>query len=312
MIPFLTEPDLPPPDWEALIAALAEGHRMPPALVDDAAAAVGPNTVQARVALVPGLGAATKTFTVRPANPARGLPTVQGVMVLFDADAGAPAALIDSAAVTNRKTVADSLLGARLLARPDARTLAIVGTGSVARALIGGYAAAFPQLAEIRVWGREPAKAAAVAALHPKARPAPSLAEAVRGADVISAATASPTPLIEGADIDPGAHVDLIGAYRADMREADDTLLRRGRLFVDSRETTIGRIGELVIPMAAGVISAADVQGDLYDLVQGRARRCARDEITVYKNGGGAHLDLMIATALLAGRQSATAEQPDR
>ena len=103
-------------------------------------------------------------------------------------------------------------------------------------------------------------------------------------------------PVILGRHVRPGTHVDLIGAYKADMREADDDLIRRGALFVDSRATTIGHIGELAIPMAAGVIAPDHVLGDLYDLVRPDARRRASpDEITIYKNGGGAHLDLMIA-----------------
>ncbi len=119
-------------------------------------------------------------------------------------------------------------------------------------------------------------------------------------ADVVSVATMSSDPIIRGARLKPGAHLDLVGAYTPDMREADDEAIRRGRLFVDYRGTTIEHIGELMIPLKTGVIGEADVLGDLYDLVAGNTRPRAAGDITVYKNGGGAHLDLMTARAILA------------
>lgn len=120
-----------------------------------------------------------------------------------------------------------------------------------------------------------------------------------READLICSAIACPEPIIKGAWLKPGTHVDLIGAFSADMREADDEVLTCGSLFVDARETTINHIGELMIPLAAGVISEADVLADLSDLCQQRhAGRRSEDEITVFKNGGGGHLDLMCARIL--------------
>ena len=106
-------------------------------------------------------------------------------------------------------------------------------------------------------------------------------------------------PVLRGAWIHPGTHVDLIGAYKADMREADDDLISSAALYVDSRETTIHHIGELMMPIASGAITEASVLGDLYDLAEGSATaRLSPGEITVFKNGGGAHLDLMIASFL--------------
>ena len=122
-----------------------------------------------------------------------------------------------------------------------------------------------------------------------------SAEDAVRGADIITSATASRSPVIKGDWVKQGAHIDLVGAHGADMREADDALISSASLFVDSHETVLEHIGELRIPIAKRVISPADVKGDLYDLVMADSHRRDDDEITLFKNGGGAHLDLMMA-----------------
>ena len=129
-----------------------------------------------------------------------------------------------------------------------------------------------------------------------------SLADAVEQADIITSATMSTNPLLKGEWLRPGQHLDLIGAYRPDMREADDEVLRRGRLFVDSRDTTIDHIGELKTPISEGVISQHDVIADFYQM--DRMRRECDDEITVFKNGGGAHLDLMTSRYILSSWQA--------
>jgi ornithine cyclodeaminase len=131
------------------------------------------------------------------------------------------------------------------------------------------------------------------------------LAEAVAGADIVATATLSSTPVLHGAWLQPGQHLDLIGAFRADMREADDAALTRARIFVDSFETTLDHIGELRDPLARGVIGRADVLGDLNDLVAGRVGRGSANEITLFKNGGGAHLDLMVGREVLAAWRAA-------
>ena len=130
------------------------------------------------------------------------------------------------------------------------------------------------------------------------------LGEAVSEADIVSCATMCNDPVLLGRWLRPGTHVDLVGAYRLDMREADNEAMRRGRIFVNFRGTTLGHIGELMIPIKTGVIREADVLADLYDLANGASGRRARDEITVYKNGGGAHLDLMTAIAIVEGAKA--------
>ena len=156
--------------------------------------------------------------------------------------------------------------------------------------------AAFPQ-AQFTVWNRSPEGAQALQATFPDIAIADDLETAVRQADIVTSATMSTDPIIKGEWLQPGQHIDLIGAYRPDMREVDDAALNCARVFVDSRETTVGHIGELKIPIAAGAFSADDVVADYYQLDQFQRHNPA--EITLFKNGGGAHLDLMTSRFIL-------------
>ncbi|GGB94647.1 ornithine cyclodeaminase [Marinobacterium zhoushanense] len=287
--------------WTGAIEALRAGHRMPKARVGDLFLGPSDATLLNRAAYIEGVGYGVKAVTVFDQNPAAGLETVQGAMLVFEPDHGCVSAVIDSRLVTELKTAGDSVLGAQLLARPDSRHLLIVGAGTVAANLIKAYVEGFPALEKISVWARRYEKAEALVEAM-RALPldvdivaVPDLADAVAQADIVSTATMARDPILKGEWVTPGTHVDLIGAFKADMREADDALIASSSLFVDSRETTIRHIGELKIPIEAGVISAESVKGDLYDLVQGKPARQSADEITVYKNGGGAHLDTMIA-----------------
>ncbi len=294
--------------WAPMVAALAEGHRAARAGIGDVFLHRGPDTLLSRAAWIDGLGVGVKSVTVMPGNPARGRPSVQGAMVVFDDETGAVAAVIESGLVTKWKTAADSVLGATLLARPDARRLLILGAGVVAASLVEAYAALFPGLEGIALWNRTPDRAEALATRLAPTFPATAIRDlpaAVAAADIVSCATMSRTPVLHGAWVRPGTHVDLIGAFTADMREADDALIAGGRLFVDARATTIHHIGELTIPLAAGVITEADVRGDLYDLCRGAPGREAPGDVTVFKNGGGAHLDLMTARVILRAFEGA-------
>lgn len=298
MVPYITAADVAGRlDWGVLVAALAEGHRGAVPVVGDQFLARGADTLLSRAAWIDGMGVAVKSVTVVPGNAARGLPSVHGALVLFDDATGQVEAVIDSALVTRWKTVADSLLGARLLAGPEVRRLLVVGAGAVADGLIDGYRAMFPGIA-VAVWNRTRARAVALAEAV-GAEVAGDLAEAVGAADIVATATMATEPVLRGEWLRAGQHLDLIGAYKADMREADDACLRRARIFVDSYETTIGHIGELMDPLARGVIGRADVLGDLRALVAGTAGRRGPEEITLFKNGGGAHLDLMTARVIL-------------
>lgn len=300
MIPVLTRDAVEPLlDWLALADALADGHRRPPAQIEDVLLERGDDKLLSRAAWIEGLGIGVKSVTIFPGNPARDLPSVQGAMLVYDDVTGVIEAVIDNALITKWKTAGDSLLGARLLARRTARKLLIIGAGTVAASLIEAYSSLIPDL-EPTVWARRPEAAEALAARYPGTRVAGDLEQAVRGADIVSCCTMAKAPVLLGDWLQPGQHIDLIGAYTPDMREADDTALHRARVFVDSRATTLGHIGELKIPLAQGVITEADVLGDFHDLVAGHTGRQTDDEITLFKNGGGAHLDLMTARMILA------------
>ncbi|MGZ9812078.1 ornithine cyclodeaminase family protein [Pseudoroseicyclus sp. H15] len=279
-------------EWLALTDAIAAGHQLPKAEVKDSILRRGGDTMLSRAAWIDGLGIGVKTATVFPGNGARGLPSVGGAMSLFSDETGELAGLVDFHLVTKWKTAGDSLLAARRLARPEAREILILGAGTVAASLIEAYGAAFPG-ARFALWNRTPARAEALAEAT-GAEVAGDLEAAVRGAEIVASATMSTEPLIKGDWLQPGQHIDLIGAYRPDMREADDAAMARARVFVDSRATTIGEIGELIAPMEEGAITEADVLADYYQ-PEAFARQSA-DEITLFKNGGGAHLDLMVAT----------------
>ncbi|MGJ8587777.1 MAG: ornithine cyclodeaminase family protein [Yoonia sp.] len=294
MIPF--EEGQKKLDWLALTDALAAGHDGPKADVADVFLYEGENTLLNRSAWIAGLGLAVKCATIFPGNKALGKPAIGGAVNLFSGTDGALEAILDFALVTKWKTAGDSLLAARRLARPDSKNILIVGAGTVGHSLYEAYGAAFPQ-AQFTVWNRSPEGAQAFQAAHPDVAIAGDLERAVRQADIITSATMSTEPVVKGAWLQPGQHVDLIGAYRPDMREVDDAALQKARVFVDSRETTIGHIGELKIPIAAGAFHAADVVADYYELDQ--FQRHNNDEITLFKNGGGAHLDLMTSRYIL-------------
>ncbi|MDQ0322795.1 ornithine cyclodeaminase [Pararhizobium capsulatum DSM 1112] len=250
---------------------------------------------------------AVKMVGVFPGNPelVPPQPSVQGLVALFDGKTGGALATCDGAALTFRKTAADSALGVALLARPDAEVLLVVGAGGLAPHVIEAHTSVRPSIRRVLIWNRNPARAEMLAAdLRAKGRDVSSVSvldEAVAEADIISCVTMATEPLVRGALLKPGTHVDLIGAYTPDMREADDDTLRRaGRLFVDTRTNSEGS-GDVSGPLAAGIITRADIVADLCDLCNGtHPGRRSTEEITVYKNVGGGHLDMFTARHLLA------------
>jgi len=290
--------------WPLLVDALDQGHRLGRGRTADLLLTEGEDALLNRAAWKPGYGLGLKTVSCFFGNPRRTppLPSVQGLFVLFDPEDGRPLAVIDGAGITAWKTAADSALGSRYLSRPDARRLLMAGAGAMARPLIQAHRSVRPGIERVAIWNRTPARAEALAreldAEGLAVEVAGDLADAVGSADIISCATMSQEPLIRGEWLRPGAHLDLVGAFTATMREADDAAIRRGRLFVDARETTIEHVGELMIPIAKGVIRAEDVVADLYDLAAGLPWQRTANDITLFKNGGGAHLDLMTALAI--------------
>ncbi|MGB5556424.1 MAG: ornithine cyclodeaminase [Paracoccaceae bacterium] len=285
-------------DWLVLTEALEAGHLLPRAEIKDSFLYRGKDTVLSRAAWIDGLGIAVKSATIFPGNKALGKASVNGGVTLFSDADGTLEAVVDFHLVTKWKTAGDSLLAARKLARKDARKILIIGAGAVATSLREAYGALVPDAA-FTVWNRSREGAEALAAAFPGMAVARDLEAAVRAADIVTSATMTTEPILRGEWLQPGQHIDLIGAYRPDMREADDAALQRARIFVDSRATTMEHIGELKAPLASGVIAEGDVLADYYDLAGGGFARRSDDEITLFKNGGGAHLDLMTSAYIL-------------
>ncbi len=245
-----------------------------------------------------------KIVTVYPDNTARDLPSVMGTYLMLDGRTGEPTASIDGPALTARRTAAASALAADYLARPDAQNLLMVGTGRLAGNLIEAHAAIRP-IRQTVIWGRDRNKAERLARrldsnTH-QVTATDDLEAAARAADIISCATTSRDPLIHGDWLAEGVHVDLVGGFRPDMREADDRVIERGRIFVDTRAGALAEAGDIVQPIGAGILEAGDIAGDLFELCQEkRVGRQSPAEITVFKSVGTALEDLAAAELLLA------------
>lgn len=307
--PIFIGPEIEPRlDWRNAVEALREGHLRGRGEIRDMLISAKKSQLFTRAALVYGSGAGVKVVTINPENAKKpgGKPAVQGAFLLFDKDDGALDCIIDGALLTKWKTAADSLLGANLLLETPPKRLTIMGAGAIAVALLEAYPALFPSLEEITIWARHADKAAALAAQmsHDKRK---ILAEgdarrAAADADVIACATGAHEPVLSGAWVKAGAHVDLIGAHSTEMREGDDALHARANIYVDDPRTAIDDIGELSIPITNGAIKRDDILADLFDLCRGDRPKAHGKDITVFKNGGGAHLDLMMAQYFLRVR----------
>ncbi|WP_372610654.1 ornithine cyclodeaminase family protein [Aquicoccus sp.] len=294
MIPFVEGEKLL--DWVGLTRAFEGGHKRPKAEIGDTFLYRDPDTLLSRAAWIDGMGIAVKSATIFPGNPVKGKPMIGGAVNLYDDADGRFEAIVDFHLVTKWKTAGDSLLAAMKLARKDSRKVLIVGAGTVGRSLREAYGAGFPG-AEFTVWNRTRENAEKMAAEYPGMRVADDLEAAVAEADIVTSATMSTDPLLRGEWFRPGQHIDLIGAYRPDMREVDDAALQRARVFVDSFDTTVGHIGEIRIPLESGAVRRADLVADYYEME--KFTRNSEDEITLFKNGGGAHLDLMTSRYIL-------------
>ncbi len=282
--------------WRDLTNAIQLGHELNKAEISDTFLYRRDDTLLSRSAWIDGMGIAVKCATIFPGNKNFKKPAINGAVNLFDDKTGQLSAVIDFHLVTKWKTAGGSILAAKLLARPNSRNILILGAGTVAYTLRQAYGNFFPD-AHFSVWNRTSERAEKFAANFPNTMAVNDLEKAISNADIISAATMSSEPLINGKWLKPGQHIDLIGAYRPDMREADDITLKRSKIFVDSFETTIDHIGELKIPIASAAIEREDVLSDFYNIEA--FHRSSDDEITLFKNGGGAHLDLMTAHFIL-------------
>lgn len=246
-----------------------------------------------------------KTVTVHPDNPSQGTPqpSVQGAYLLLYGQTGAPRALIDGPALTARRTAAASALASRFLSRPNSQRLVMIGTGRLAPDLITAHRAERP-IAHVAVWGREQKKAENLARRMSGQGfdivACDDLEGAIADADIVSCATTSRRPFFDGEWLAPGTHVDLVGGFRPDMREADDTVISRARVFVDTRTGAMSEAGDITQPLAAGLIAADDIVAELSELCRDEhIGRSSITEITMFKSVGTALEDLAAAELLI-------------
>lgn len=292
--------------WAALIAALRQGFvqgcevpaRHPHAIGDAGTTLLMP-------AWRVGGRLGVKTVNIFPGNGAQGLPGVHAVYTLFSATTGEPLAVMDGSELTARRTAAASALAADFLARTDARRLLLVGAGRVASDVPAAMRAVRPGLHEVQVWSRRPASAEALAArLRAQgfdAHATTDLPAAVAQAHIISCATLATQALVQGAWLQPGTHLDLIGSFTPAMRETDATCFARSRVYVDTEEALL-KAGDVLQAVAEGAFLPQDLQGKLQTLCRGTAAgRQGADEITLFKSVGTALEDLAAAEQVLAG-----------
>lgn len=243
-----------------------------------------------------------KVVTVSPDNNAIGKPAVMGLYLLLNGATGEPCALIDGQRLTQWRTACASALAASYLARQDASHLLILGAGALCPFLAKAHSAVRP-ISEIRIWNRTAENAEkAAAALRAEglaATAALDLDEALGWADIVSSATISTSPLVKGGALKAGAHVDLVGGFTPQMREADDAVIKRARVYVDTRAGASKEAGDIVQPLASGVLKAEDIIADLHELARGqKVGRQSPDEITLFKSVGAALEDLAAGIAV--------------
>jgi alanine dehydrogenase len=291
--------------YGALIDALAEAFRSD-IVVPDKIAHFIPQASggDAKVLMMPAWSVSGERFighkliNVFPGNAKLSKPSVLGSYLLMSGDTGETLAVMDGAALTAWRTACASALAARYLAREDASHLVMVGAGALAPHLVRAHSAVRP-IERVTLWNRTRSHAVSTAFALSAAGLSPVIAddleEAVRDADIVSCATLSEAPLVRGAWLKKGAHVDLVGAFTKTMRKADDAAIRRARVYVDSRANTKGS-GDIAIPLKKKVIGLKDIQGDLFELSRGNAKgRKTKSEITLFKSTGLALEDLAAA-----------------
>ncbi|SEA77574.1 ornithine cyclodeaminase family protein [Variovorax sp. YR216] len=245
-----------------------------------------------------------KTINIFPGNSARGLPGLHATYVLYDAHTGVPLAQMDGNEITAHRTAAASALGASFLAREDASTLLVLGTGRVARLLPAAHASTRP-IRKLRVWNHRPEGARTLAAEWRQAgwdaEAVDDLPAAVRHADIVSCATLATAPLVRGEWLAPGSHLDLIGSFTPAMKEAEPSCFAGARVFVDTEEAPT-KAGDLLDAFSAGTLTPEDIQATLTQLCRGeRPGRLSPSERTVFKAVGSALEDLAAATQVWTG-----------
>jgi ornithine cyclodeaminase len=286
---------------DALGAAFSAGASVPPRVAHDLGGGASLLLMPAWNLEGPAPHVGVKVATVFP----QARPAVNGLYLLLSGSSGIPKAILDGSMLTARRTAAASALASRMLSSTSAKTLLVVGTGTLCLHLVEAHSAVRP-LARILIWGRDPARAEEKAAEgraagYPCAAVA-SVDEAVGRADIISTATLSTAPLIKGALVRPGTHLDLVGAFRPEMAEADPACFGRARVFVDTMEGALDEAGDLLQAIAAGTVSKADIEADLAALCTGRHPGRTGDDgaVTLFKSVGTSLEDFAAANVVFA------------
>lgn len=286
--------------WERAIAALREGHLGARPNTGDLLVRDDPFSLFSRGVVLPGHGAGIKVCSIFPPNAQKDtpLPTEDAIFVVIDELTKRISYILDGPEITRWKTAADSALASSILSADDSKTLLVIGAGPIAVALAQAHVHARPSIERIMLWNRTVQKldhvARSLTQLDREIDIAANVDDAVSQADIISAATGTASPIVKGRFLKPGAHVDLVGGYLSDMREADDDVIAQADVFVDYADTAVAA-GDIVQAIANGVLARSDIKGDLFDLL--RAAPGRRERATVFKNAGGAHLDLLVALA---------------
>ena len=251
-----------------------------------------------------------KALTLNERNKQAGIPFVQGLIAILDKPTGTPLGVVDGKEVTCRRTAAASALAADYLAVSDAEVLTVIGTGALAPHMALAHAVTRP-LRQVNVFGRNADKAESTAATirrslsEVRVRAVSDLPQAVRSAQIVCTVTSSKTPVLHGAWVSDGAHLDLVGGFTPDAREADDHAIGKARVYLDDRDAALKEAGDIVLPVASGTITADDIAGDLSELCRGQvAGRVSDHEVTVFKSVGTALEDLVAAKLIVGAGQS--------
>ncbi len=292
-------------DWDGVLDAMHTAHLGPRPVGDGFFLGDAEFGLLGRGVILPGAGAGLKIASICPANchatPPR--PVEDAAYVVIDEETKSISAILDGPEISRWKTPADSVLAGRRLSREDSSVLLVLGAGPIAKSLLEAYLHIRPGIREVLLWNRTSEKHHETHALLTSrginAQIVQDLDSAVSSADIIASATSSETPLIFGEFVKPGTHIDLLGGYRPDMQEADSSALANARIYVDDRSTAM-ESGDIQIPLQAGVISRDQIEGDLYDLCQDSSFVRYQEDITVYKNAGGAHIDLIVSQYVLS------------
>lgn len=240
-----------------------------------------------------------KIITVNPNNSKYNLPSIQGVYIYFDASNGIPKALLDAKALTVKRTAATAALASSFLSKKNASSMLMIGTGALSTNLILAHSKIRP-IKKVFVWGRNYENAQTICnELNTEnftISPVKKIEDIIGEVDIISCATLSKTPLVLGKLLKKGQHIDLVGAYKNDMREADDDTIKIAAIFLDTYEGGLKESGDIVIPLKNGIINKNDIKADLFELCQQKKKgRTNDDEITVFKSVGYALEDLAAA-----------------